>query len=218
MSLNCSHSQFLEQANIAISNALSSSEILSPLREFGYTATRIRAGYALYEAVNTAQLAQQAAHGNQISATAALKTAWKVAKASYMPHLKIARIAFKDRGGIATELALVGSRKQGLASWLAQSSQFYTNALANEQILTRLAQYGITAQKLKASQAKVNALAAASALQKKRKGEAKSATEQRDRALADLRLWLSDFRAVAKIALEKDNQRLESLGILQRSA
>lgn len=61
------------------------------------------------------------------------------------------------------------------------------------------------------------ALAAASALQKKRKGEAKSATEKRDQCLAKLCGWLSDFRAVAKIALAEDPQRLESLDILQRS-
>ena len=218
MSLNCSHSQFLAQANIAISNALNSPTILSYLSHFGYTATRIRTGRALYEAVTAAHLSQQAAHGNQVSATADLKTAWKAAKASYMPQLKIARIAFKDRGGIATELALTGPRKQSIDSWLAQSSQFYINALASEEILTGLKQYGITAQKLKASQAKVRALTAASALQKKRKGEAKSATEKRDRHLAELRDWLSDFRAVAKIALAEDPQQLESLGILQRSA
>ncbi|MEL7067883.1 MAG: hypothetical protein AAGN15_04420 [Cyanobacteria bacterium J06581_3] len=62
------------------------------------------------------------------------------------------------------------------------------------------------------------ALAAASALQKKRKGEAKSATEKRDRHLAKLRSWLSDFRAITKIALAEDPQRLESLGIVQQPA
>ena len=137
---------------------------------------------------------------------------------SCMSQLKIARIAFKDCDGIATELALTGPRKQGLAGWLAQSSQFYINAIASKEILTGLKQYGITAQKLKAAQAKIMSLAAASALQKKLKGEAKSATEKREQCLAELRSWLIDFRAVAKIALAEDPQRLESLSILQRSA
>lgn len=218
MSLRCSQSHYLHQAAVTIDNALNNPTILSHLSEYGYTAPRLRAGRALYEAVTAAQLTQQAAQGEQVSATAALNTAWKAAKESYTPHLKIARIAFKDRGGIATELALTGRRKKDLASWLAQASQFYTNALANEQTLTGLAQYGITDKKLKAAQAKVTALAAANALQKKRKGEAKSATEKRDQCLAELRSWLSDFRAVAKIALAENPQRLEALGILQRSA
>ncbi|MEL6492997.1 MAG: hypothetical protein AAFQ95_23855 [Cyanobacteria bacterium J06621_3] len=216
MSLRCSQSQVLHQATITIENALNNPDILSHLSEFGYTAPRIRAGRALYKAVAAAQLTQQAAQGEQITATAALNAAWKAAKESYTPHLKIARIAFKGRVGIATELALTGRRKKDLASWLAQTSQFYTNALANEQTLMGLAQYGITDQKLKAAQAKVTDLTAASALQKKRKGEAKSATEKRDQCLAELRGWLSDFRTVAKIALAEDLQRLESLGILQR--
>ncbi|MEL6468297.1 MAG: hypothetical protein AAFQ74_01085 [Cyanobacteria bacterium J06623_4] len=218
MSLRCSHSHFIHQANLTIHNALNNPEILSQLSTFGYTATRIREGLSLCKAVDAAQIAQQSAQGDQISATAALNAAWRSARESYMPHVKIARIAFKGYGGIATELALTGRRKQSLDSWLAQSSQLYINALASEEILTGLKQYGITTQKLKAAQAKVMTLAAASALQKKRKGEAKSATEKRDQCLAELRSWLSDFRAVAKIALSEAPQRLESLGILQRSA
>ena len=180
MSLRCSQSHFLHQATVTIDNALNNPTILSHLSDYGSTAARLRAGRALHEAVTAAQITQQATQGEQVSATAALNAAWETAKASYMPHLKIARIAFKDRGGIATELALTGRRKKDLASWLAQASQFYTNALANEQTWAGLAQYGITAQKLEAAQVKVTDLAAASALQKKRKGEAKSATEKKD--------------------------------------
>ncbi|MEL6160446.1 MAG: hypothetical protein AAFQ40_01940 [Cyanobacteria bacterium J06623_5] len=54
-------------------------------------------------------------------------------------------------------------------------------------------------------QAKVMALAAAaSVLRKKRKGEAKLATEKREQCLAELRGLLSDFRAVAKMAPFED--------------
>ncbi|MEL7067882.1 MAG: hypothetical protein AAGN15_04415 [Cyanobacteria bacterium J06581_3] len=46
---------------------------------------------------------------------------------------------------------MTGRWKKDLASWLALASQFYTNALANEQTLIVLAKYGISAQKLKAA-------------------------------------------------------------------
>lgn len=217
MSLRCSQSHYLHEAIVTIDNALNNPAVLSYLSEYGYTGDRIRAGRALYEAVTAAQLTQQAAQGDQVSATAALNAAWSAAKKSYMPHLKIARIAFKDRGGIATELALTGRRKKDLVGWLSQANQFYTNALVNEQILTGLNRYGVTAQKLRISQEKMIVLAAASALQKKRKGEAKSATEKRDSRLAELRGWLSDFRAVAKIAVAESPQQLEFLGTFTNS-
>lgn len=62
-----------------------------------------------------------------------------------MTHVKIAWLAFSDRDGVATELALTGCRKQSLDSWLTQSSQFYINALANEHILAGLAHTALPA-------------------------------------------------------------------------
>ncbi|MEL6606343.1 MAG: hypothetical protein AAFP20_24355 [Cyanobacteria bacterium J06614_10] len=47
--------------------------------------------------------------------------------------------------------------------------------------------------------------------------EAQAATQKRDAALDELQDWLSDFLAIAKIALEDDPQKLESLGVFVRS-
>lgn len=48
------------------------------------------------------------------------------------------------------------------------------------------------------------------------KGEVQTATEERDAAMKALKAWLSDYRAISKIALEAEPQQLEALGILQR--
>lgn len=53
--------------------------------------------------------------------------------------------------------------------------------------------------------------------QKKETGEAQEATGIRDNALDKLAHWLSDFRAVAKVALDDSPQQLEKLGILART-
>jgi hypothetical protein len=53
--------------------------------------------------------------------------------------------------------------------------------------------------------------------QKKETGEAQEATEMRDKALDNLAKWISNFRAVAKVALEDNPQQLEKLGILART-
>ena len=53
--------------------------------------------------------------------------------------------------------------------------------------------------------------------QEKEKGEAQAATKARDAALDDLQDWLSDYLAIAKVALEEDPQLLEGLGVLQRA-
>jgi hypothetical protein len=49
------------------------------------------------------------------------------------------------------------------------------------------------------------------------KGESQDATQLKDKAFANLDDWMSEFYAVAKIALEDSPQLLESLGKLVRN-
>lgn len=75
--------------------------------------------------------------------------------------------------------------------------------------------FGIDEAKLTAGQAAVKEVETRLAAQLKEKGEAQAATEARDKALEDLLDWMSDFVAIAKIALEDEPQQLEALGIVK---
>jgi hypothetical protein len=54
-------------------------------------------------------------------------------------------------------------------------------------------------------------------VQFKEKGEAQTATQLRDEAFEDLQDWMSDFIAIAHIAMEDQSQYLEMLGIVEPS-
>ena len=208
---------FLNRASVAINNALTTPKIQDYLNQYGYTLEKIQQGKTLYESALNLQQQQRKEYGEQISATESFNELWTKAKESYMRCLKIARIAFKKDAGITTQLALNGSRKDTFSGWLLQTKQFYTNTLNNPDILNGFKEYGINKAKLQAYQAETEAVEAASLVQEKEKGDAQNATQIRDKAIDELNEWLSDFIAIARIALETEAQLLESLGILERS-
>ncbi|MEM8505804.1 MAG: hypothetical protein AAF716_21955 [Cyanobacteria bacterium P01_D01_bin.1] len=217
MSFERSIDSFLSDAQLAIDNSLNNPKILGYVKDFGYSTERIQKGKALYNSAMTAQLAQTAEAGGQISASQAVGEAWAKAKKTYMRLVKVARVALKQNAGAAAQLALGGRRKGSLSGWLAQANQFYKNALSDKAILSALKEFGITEAKLKAGLNEVKAVEAANLVQEKEKGEAQAATQKRDKALDELQDWLSDYLAIAKVALEEDPQLLEGLGVLQRA-
>jgi len=207
----------LSDAQLAIDNALNNPTILGYLADFGYTSAKIQQGKKLYDVAAAAQLTQQKEAGEQVSATTEVNDAWETAKKTYSRMIKIARVAFKRNSGVAVQLDLNGNRKKSLSGWLAQANQFYQNALGDKAILAELKEFGTTEQKLKAGLAELAVIEQANLVQEKEKGEAQAATQTRDKALDELQDWLSDYLAIAKVALEEDPQLLEGLGVLQRA-
>jgi len=207
----------LSMAQVALHNALNNPKIQEYLSVYGYDSEKIKAGQALYQAGLNAQQQQKLEYGEQIGATKKLNQVWEVANKSYVKLVKIGRIAYKNDLTIFTQLGLGGDRKKSLSGWLLQAKQFYTNLLGNSQAIALLNEYGITKEKLQTAEAELKAVEMASFSQTTEKGEAQNATQVRDIAVDALNDWLSDYVAIARIALETEPQLLESLGILERS-
>ena len=204
-------------AQVAIDNAISDSEVKSLLTELGYDDTRLNEGKILLDTTNQLQQTQQKEYGDQFEATGALKEAWEKADKEYMRFVKVARIALKSEHALYQKLDLSGTRKKTLSGWLAQAKQFYLNALADTVVLEKMAAYGMTQAKLEAGKTQIEETETANASQEKEKGEAQQATLERDNAVDLLEDWLSDFIAIARIALEEKPQLLEKLGIVEPS-
>ncbi|MEL6606049.1 MAG: hypothetical protein AAFP20_22785, partial [Cyanobacteria bacterium J06614_10] len=204
MGLNRSIDTFLSDAQLAIDNSLNNPQILAAVKDFGYSTERLNQGKALYNALAAAQLEKSSESGEQISASEAVQAQWDIAKKSYMRLVKVARVALKKEGGAISQLALSGKRKESLSGWLSQANQFYQNALSSPAILKALKEFGITDKKLKAGLKEVEAVEVANLAQEKEKGEAQAATQKRDAALDAMQDWLSDYLAIAKVALEEE--------------
>lgn len=203
----------LLEAQVAIDNGLNDGETAGYLAQYGYDADRINEGKALYDQAQQLVQKQKVEYGEQYEASSALQSALDAADDEYMRLVKIARIALKSNIGAQTKLGLIGKRKATTSGWLLQTRQFYTNVLADASILAELAKFGITQEKLQAAQQLVDEVEAANATQEKEKGEAQQATLERDAALEKLDEWISDYLAIARIALEDKPQLQEKLGI-----
>jgi len=204
-------------AQVRVDNTLNDPEILSRVSEFGYNADRMTEGKALQ--VKAAQLHQKqmTEYGEQYQASSAVKAKWEEAEKPYMVYLETARVPFKREPAIMVKLGLAGDRKTSFSGWLTQARQFYTNALNDSEVLAKLGQFGITEAKLQAGQQLLDELEAANTDQEKEKGEAQQATADRDVALDEMDDWVSDYTAIARIALADKPQLLEKLGIVVRS-
>ena len=201
---------------LALSNAATNTEIAALLAGFGYDAARIAEGQALYETVLAAQVAQKQEYGEQYQATRTFDGAWKTANQAYMQLVKIARVAFKGDPNATSVLAISGDRKDSYSGWLDQAQQFYLSALDSADFQTEMARFGVTLEKLQDGKALVDILVSAKTTKENEKGEAQQATKIRDAALDALDDWMSDFIAIARIALQ-GTQLSEALGILDRS-
>ncbi len=204
-------------AQNAIANALSIKEISIPLAQFGYNSARIKEGEVLYETAKELQAKQIKEYGEQYDATNTLFLARAMANKTYIVHVKIARIALRNNPETNASLQLMGSRKNSLSGWLKQANAFYTNALNTPKVLASLAKFNINEKQLKEGKALVNKLESSFNAQLKEKGEAQMATKERDAAMDKLQDWISDFIAIARIALASEPQLLEMLGIVEPS-
>lgn len=201
-------------AQVAIHNALDDVELQDYLAEYGYDREKLEAGRVLYQATVVAQQTQQVKYGDQYNATDTVNRLREEADETYMRYVEVARIALRDRRGVAAKLNLRGRRKKAIAGWIVQVRQFYDNLLSDADLMESMAEFGVTQAKLEAGRAQVDAVEEANRIQDKLRGEAQDATQARDAALEALDRWMSDFIAIARLALKERPQLLEKLGIV----
>lgn len=202
----------LAAVELAITNALADPDLLAPLAEWSYNEDKLNAGQAIHDAALALHIDADREHGEAVSATAALHAAREAANKVYMKHVKVARVALDDPGHLR-DLGLKGRREDALLAWLDQARNFYRSALAKPEVLAELTVFGMDETKLQDGSDAIDAVYAARNVREDEAGEAQTATEHRDAALAVMDRWMGKFIRVARVAFEDDPQQLERLGI-----
>jgi hypothetical protein len=197
----------------AIKNSLGDEEIIQNLQLVGFNKEKIRSGLVLHKAAHELYIRQIKEYGEQFAATDDVLDFRKQLRKTYMRHVKLARIAFKNDRHAYQSLGLEGDRMNSHTGLLHQMYAFYENALKSRSIQKVLADYAILEQDLKAGKAAADTYREKLNKQMDEAGEAEDFTNQRDKAFDKLDSWMSQFIQISRIALEDRPHLLEKLGV-----
>lgn len=209
--------QIISEADVLINNALTDEAIKTELALYGYDEPKLTEGKTLLDEVIELNRKQIEEYGEQYEATQEVKTKYDAAYKAYIKAVKLARIALKNNAKAPAALLLSGRRDESLSGFIEQASVFYDTLLQEAEFQNEVVRFGYTIEKLQEEKQLVDDLIEANRKQEIEKGEAQSATKERNLKIDELLEWTGELREVAKIALEDNEQWLEKLSILARS-
>ncbi|MGD9931363.1 MAG: hypothetical protein AB7U05_15180 [Mangrovibacterium sp.] len=212
-----SEAAVLEQYRVSLENVKNQPTISSLLDEFGYTPEVIAVGESLF--ANTLQVyTLNKTEDDETSAAYAVFNQKKSELAAlYKAHRKKAKVVFRNEPVTLDLLAVSGNLSGAHVKWMETVKKFYAEVSNNTEIKTSLARFKVTGEEISQAISLITEVETARATYLREVGESEDTTQQKDAAFSKLDVWMSDFYAVAKIALEDHPQLLESLGKSVRS-
>ncbi len=210
--------EFLRRSRVLIENARGVPALAGVLVDYGYTEAKLAKGAQLLTEAEALSTKRAKDSGESRQATEELNAAWEAANNAYVKALKVARVVFGQEAKASAALKLYGPRKQSMAGWLDQARTFYGNVQGDASLSDRLKTFGYTEAKLGAEAALVDGVRANLQNHAHESGAAQESTVGRDKKIAELDQWVSDLRAICKVAFAENPQQLEELGIVVLNA
>jgi hypothetical protein len=206
-----SESELLEKFRIALTNAESQPDIASALEEIGYDTAEIAKGKALWDEAEKVFEFNKKEDAETSLAYSEFKKKRDELNHFYKLHRKKAKVVFRNEPELLKQLKLDKALPASYIKWLGAVKDFYSAASAHENIKTKLQRLKVTPDELSKGSEMIASLESARAEYKREVGESQDATKQKDAALSKLEDFMSEFYAIAAIALEDRPQLLESL-------
>jgi hypothetical protein len=207
----------LERYRVALENAECQPEIAKIMIEFGYDSNVITQGKELFTITRQAYDMNVKEDDESSLAYSNLTGKRNLLEDTYSLHRKKAKVVFRKDPITMQKLSIDGSIPRAYVRWLETVKKFYSEVLSDNEVQTKLSRLKLTAEDLNAANTLISELEAARSEYLKEKGESQDSTKQKDAAFATLDDWMSEFYAVARIALEDNLQLLEALGVLVRN-
>ena len=214
---NQTEAEALEQYRVSFENVEKQPEIATIMAEFGYDETLLTDGKTLLTKTRQAFDFNKKEDDETTEAYKNFTELKENLATTYTLHRKKGKVIFRKEPTTLNKLALTGSLPTAYIKWLETVKKFYTVAAADSDIQSKLVRLKITTEEINGTIQLITNLELARAEYLREKGESQDATKLKDKAFEEIDDWMSEFYAVAKIALEDNPQLLESLGKFVRS-
>ncbi len=212
-----SEAETLEQYRIALDNAEKQAEIATVMTDLGYGTEQIGEGKAILLATRQAYDANKTEDDETTSAYADFANKKTLLSDTFDMHRKKAKVIFRNKPLISDQLAISGTMPRTYIKWVEALKKFYSVAIADTGIQSKLTRLKISLDDLSAANTLITEMETARSLYLQEKGESQAATTVKDAAFYKIDDWMSEFYAVAKIGLEDKPQLLEALGKIVRN-
>lgn len=207
----------LEKWRVALENAKVQPRIAGFMEEFGYTTEVLDQGQALLIQTRSIFDLNKTEDDETSEAYSIFKRKKKILFDGYKMHRKKAKIIFRNNLLTQEKLDVSGAYPRVYIQRMEAAKKFYTVVIRDAAILPRLLRLKITAEDIVSGLALVIEVETARTNYLREVGESQDATQTKDRAISKMQDWMSEFYAVAGIALEDHPQLLEVLGKVVKS-
>ena len=203
--------ELLEQFRNSFENAKKQTEIASIMDEFGFGADVIAEGEAL---LATARNAYDSNKKEGDETSRAFKNYAKVKEQLekiYLLDRKKAKVIFSNDPNAYHDLGLIGEIPKSHINLIESIKKFYTGLSESEEMKTKVAKLKITPEGIAHALELLETVNIFRSEFTKELGESQLSRKTKDEALAAIELWMRDFYAVAKIALDDKVSLMKAL-------
>jgi hypothetical protein len=200
----------LEKWRVALENAGAQPEIAATMAELSYDQTKIDEGKALLAETQQVYVKNKTEDVETTEASELFKTNRKLLEDTFRKHRKRAQVVFRNDPVMLKRLHIDDGVPGAYPKLIETTRLFYTEA-AKTNVIDKLARLGISAEDIAAGNELVGTVETNRANYLREVGESEDATQAKDAAMASMQEWMSEFYAVARIALEDNPQLLEAL-------
>ena len=203
--------EMLEQFRNSFENVKKQPEIATIMAEFGYGSEVISEGELLLKTARSAYDANQK-EGDETSK--AYKDYAKVKEKLekiYLLDRKKAKVIFKNDPYAYDELELHGIVPNAHINFIELTRKFYNGLLNNSELQAKVARLKLTQEGITKALELIEQVNLLRSEFLKELGESQLSRKTKDEALATIELWMREFYAVAKIALDDKVKLLKAL-------